>query len=430
MQPSFIVDQPAYKAPVANAPAPAANGAPAANALAQNNADYLRIFGSLPPALAPGNAGQINQAGQPVIPNGTPSYGNPAPAYAATQGAQTNIDLQIQQQKDAAAAAKAQSDSLTANNAQAKGYLSTLMGSNPSVDARNTAQNQTGINPTNYFADQQARITAIGELQKDYNATKTAMDAAVTAAQQNDGGQLTGAVNANVARIQKQFATQLSQKSANINAESAVLQALQGNFDSSQKFVDQYVNDATSDQKYKVDLLKTFIDQNNTEISKLDTKYQNAITTSYTMAKDEYTNARQAANDEIDNRLKAAQTNLANANAGLGTGGTKFTSTQTNAGAARAAVDVPTFRSYPVDVQNFYVSTPPNKITAMNDTIAEISAGTKTAAEVDDLIDSSNLTDPVKQFLKSKAATLKSPSSTPWYEQAWNGVTNFFKPAQ
>ncbi len=398
MQPFIVNQSPSQTAPVTKTatPAPVASNTNAAsNALAQNNADYLRIFGSLPPALAPGNAGQINQAGQPVIPNAAPSYGNPTPAYAATQGAQTNIDLQIKQQQDAAAQAKAQSDALTANNSQAKGYLSTLMGSNPAQDARTAAQAQTGINPTNYYADQQSRITAIGELQKDYNATKAAMDTAVAAAQQNDNGQLTGAVNANVSRIQKAYATQLSQKSADINAQSAVLQALQGNFASAQAFTTQAVNDATADQKYKVDLLKTFIDQNNTEISKLDTKYQNAITTSYTMAKDEYTQARQEANDKVDNALKAAQTQaLGVANAS----GVKLTPTQLNQGASSLGLSTTDYRALDPGVQTFFTS--PGGKTFLS-AIADVKAGKSTYDDVKSSIDSSVQPVAVKTYLQT-----------------------------
>lgn len=267
-------------------------------------------------STAPTNAAQVNYVGSPAVPTQSPYYGNTAPAVAATDGTQKSVETQIQEQKDLAAQAQADATRVAQYNQTNKSLLSSTLSEDTIGNARTAAQSQTGLNPTQYFGDQQSRITEIGSLQKDYNTTKAQMDAAIQAARDNAGGALQSGVDANITRIQQFYAPQLAEKSADINAKAAVLQALQGNWESAQKFVNQAVDDATSVQKNRVDLLKSFIDQNNTEINRLDSKYQNAINLSYKIAQDKYTQDRNAANDYYDNKLKEAQLNKLNREGG------------------------------------------------------------------------------------------------------------------
>lgn len=242
-----------------------------------------------PPAIAPSNAGNVKTSSQVQIPTGTPPNGNITDANASTAGVGTQIDTMQKYFADQATLAKQQADSLQADQEKNKGLLSSLLSNTKtSSQTRADAYSNIGIDPATYFADQKTKITEIGSLTKDYNDFKSQVDEQKAQLIGQGRGIPQDLLDNQAAQIDRNAAPKLNAMSANINAQSAVLQALQGNFNSATNFVNQAVTDATADAKFKVDTFNTFYQMNQDTINSLDSKYQSAITNAMTLAKDSY----------------------------------------------------------------------------------------------------------------------------------------------
>lgn len=239
---------------------------------------------NLSSATAPTNASQVNNnVGNTNLPTNIPGMGNIAGATSATAGTQSYIDTQAQIAKDRQEQIRKQMELL---NAQTKPLLDRLMGSLSPEQTRLQAQQQTGINPEEYFADQKAKIAEIGTLTQEYNAAKAQMEQQLAQTQDKLGSM--NFINNQTAQIQRNAAPVLNQLSANINAKSAVLQALQGNFAEAQNFVNQAVQDATAEYKYNADLYSTFYQLNKDAIETLDAPYKEAYTAALNLAQSTY----------------------------------------------------------------------------------------------------------------------------------------------
>lgn len=109
----------------------------------------------------------------------------------------------------------------------------------------------------------------------------------------------------------------------------------------------------------------------------------------------------------------------------------KFTSTQLNTGANKAALSIDAFKAMPPDVQNYFVNTSATAIEALTSLLGEVKSGTKSAAEIKSLIDSSNLTQAVKDYWAKKLAevtpaTAASTSSGSFLGNVWSGIKSWF----
>lgn len=247
---------------------------------------------------APTNANNVSNAtGTPTLPYTSPTFGNVSNASASIAGVSSALDTQMKAYQDQLAAAEKQQQK-TSNS-----LLSYLKGAPSQSDMRTQGYKDIGIDPTQYFADQKARIAEIDNLTKDYNAQVAAKDQAIAGSY--DQLASNSFINNRIAQIERNAAPRLNEMSANINAKAATLQALQGNFAQARSFVDQAVQDAVADRKFKVDLYTTMYQMNQDQIDRLDKKYQDAFDKSFQLARDEYQNAldekKQVGNLMVDN---------------------------------------------------------------------------------------------------------------------------------
>lgn len=245
----------------------------------------------LPTATAPNDPSKINQTTGVNMPTNLPGIGNVNNASASSAGATSFIETQEQIAKDRQAEVKANQDALAKETTP---LLKKLLGGNSPSEARKDAQNETGIDPENYFAEQKSKIAEIETLTTDYNKEKATMEAAILA--QQDRMATTGNISGGVAKIQRDYAPKLNMMSANINAKAATLQALQGNFNTAQDFVNQAVQDATAEQKYNMDLYSTFYQINKDTIDSLDEPYKKAYESAMKMSEVAYEQAVDEAN--------------------------------------------------------------------------------------------------------------------------------------
>lgn len=261
---------------------------------------------TITPASAPTNAGVMSEGITSVnVPNTSYSTPGISSATAATLAYQTMLDQLFAQQKDYQTQLQAEQ----ANQAQTKSTLASfLTGAKTPQQARDEAYGQTGINPTNYFAEEKAKITEIASLTEQYNALKAQRDQQIAATGDKMGSM--NFINNQTAQIERNAAPQLNELSANINSKAAVLQALQGQFNEAQSFVNNAVNAYTADYEFKLNALKTFYDMNQDTIKNLDSKYQSAFNTALQLAQNEYTRANTEAKE-------VGQLMIANPKAGI-----------------------------------------------------------------------------------------------------------------
>lgn len=280
----------------------------AANTSNQQNAYYNANPTVLPPTSdnRNQNAAAIQQFADIKLPDTTPDTGNTSLATAGTSSISTFLE-NMQKQNDANEKARVDAEKLRATENQS--MLSKLLGSTTSPsDARTAAEAKTGVNVTNYFAEEKAKIAEIGSLTEEYNAVKAAKDAQIATTQDRMGSM--NFINNQTAQIERNAAPKLNELSANINSKAAVLQASQGMFNEAQSYISQAVADSTADTKYKMDLFTTFYTVNQDSIDRLDKIYQDAFKTSMDLATVAYT-------QQVDEKTKVGELMLTYTKAGI-----------------------------------------------------------------------------------------------------------------
>lgn len=236
----------------------------------------------LPTTTAPTSTSNITTGiTAPQTPTVKYPTGSISSATAATAGADSYYNTLSLQQQQLAADAKAQMEALQKQSTeQAAPFLSKLLGAKSPEQVRSETQLQTGINPTEYFADEKSRIAEIGTLSTEYNNLVAARDQQIASLTGQGRGIPIDFLNNQAAQIEKNAAPRLNALSANINAKTAVMQAMRGLFQEAQTYVNQAVEDATANTRFNLDMYKTFYDLNKDSIDKLDDKYKTALSNS------------------------------------------------------------------------------------------------------------------------------------------------------
>lgn len=241
---------------------------------------FSRPNPSLTQAQPPSNAGNITNLTTPKYPSLTPASGNISDATAGTSGMSTYLDTKTLAQDDyqsqIQALDKKQGDLQTS-------WLSNLI--SPS-EARKTATSSTGLNIKDYFERERQQISEIESLTKDYNGVVKARDQQIATTHDILGSN--DFINNQIAQINRNAAPRLNEMSANINAKSAALQASQGMFNEAQSYINQAVQDATADSKFKVDMFSMFYQMNKDSIDRLDKNYKDVLDKKWEAVKLEY----------------------------------------------------------------------------------------------------------------------------------------------
>jgi peptidoglycan hydrolase-like protein with peptidoglycan-binding domain len=289
---------------------PYASTTPLVNGRYGTKADEMKGYTMLPKTTAPNDPSNITYAPSLNFPTNTPPFGDVSNATSASAGTQAFVDTQQQIATDRQKQVQAEQDALAKTT---KPFLDKLLGAPSPMEARKAAQQETGINPEDYFADQKVKIAEIETLTKDYNATKAAMEQQIAAS--NDKLGSNNFINNQIAQIQRNAAPKLNMMSANINSKAATMQALQGNFNSAQDFVNQAVQDATAEQKYNFDLYQTFYQINKDTIDALDAPYAEAYKAALALSQSQY-------EQSVKNKQQIGEMMLAYPKAGISMGDT------------------------------------------------------------------------------------------------------------
>lgn len=226
---------------------------------------------ALPGGTAPSNTANITQTGNVNIPQVSPYVSGISDANASTAGIQTGITAQ----EDLLDLADNRETANNNVNASKNSIFDFLSSQKSQAQVRQDAFQQIGFDPREYFIDQKAKIAEIGKLTEDYNAVEKARDEQLAAT--SDRLATNSFINNQQAQINRNAAPKLNAISANVKSKAAVLEALQGNFAEANKFVDQAVDDATADQKFRLDSLTTFYEMNMDTLDRMDKLYKDAM---------------------------------------------------------------------------------------------------------------------------------------------------------
>lgn len=240
---------------------------------------------TLNPAPPPSNAGGITNTGGITMPKISYPKSSTGPVNGLLSYYGSTVDYGL---KEAERLASESAAAKTTQTKQTFPFLSALMGSKTPIQVREQAQEETGVNASAYFAAQKASLDELKALNEEYNAEKAKMEEAINATRDNSIGASAGAIDSNVAKIERDYGVRLSQMSSNINTKAAIYEAEQGRFKEAQDYVNQAVADATAETRYNMDMFRTFYDMNQDVIDSLDSKYQDAFKLAMTSAEKAY----------------------------------------------------------------------------------------------------------------------------------------------
>jgi hypothetical protein len=241
-------------------------------------------------ATAPTNVSQVNTVKETAIPKDKPTDGNVTNALAGMTGVSEYAKGRMQ---DLDTFTKERLKAEENRKTESKSIFEKFLGKDGENvtspwEARDTAWEDTGMDVKDYFRTQEAGIKEVEALSTDYEKTKAERDDRIARIEDNQLGALEAGVDQRVLQTEKFYNTRLNTKSAEINAKAATLQAQQGNFAEAQKYVNQAVQDATADTKFRYDMFKTFYDMNEDTFDNVESIYKDAYTESMAVAENEH----------------------------------------------------------------------------------------------------------------------------------------------
>jgi hypothetical protein len=237
---------------------------------------------------APLSADQITRLSATQVPDIMPDVVDPTNAIAGIAG------LSIENQRLAELQQK-QSEALLArekeNQKQQQTFMDKILGKNGEnltspTEARDQAWQDTGMDVQKYFAKQEAGIKEIESLNNDYAAIVAARDQQI--AQTNDKMGSMNFINNQTAQIERNAAPKLNEISANISSKAATLQAQQGNFAEARSYVNDAIDAATADTKFKMDMFTTFYNINQDNFERTQSIYADAFKNQMAIAQQEH----------------------------------------------------------------------------------------------------------------------------------------------
>lgn len=238
--------------------------------------------GRLAMAKAPGNVADINSQFPtfklPEVPTEMGDIGLPSAGMAGMQQYISDYTKMLTEREQQF-------------QKEQKSTLQTFMDSLTSPkEAREQAWDETGMDVKEHFAEQQKGIKEVETLQGQYNDIVAAKDQQI--AQTNDKMASMNFINNQVQQIERNAAPQLQRVSAQINAKAAVLEAQQGNFAQAQSYVNQAVQDAVADYKFKADMYSEMYKLNEDSFNRVSSIYSDAFKNQMALAQMQYEEQR------------------------------------------------------------------------------------------------------------------------------------------
>lgn len=338
------------------------------------------------------SADRITRTGDVRLSNGSPELIDVGGALAFNRGQGIAIgdeESALERQFNAMQEQRAQA--LQQQQQTSQSIISQLMNRDSQQETLQQQQEEFGIPAI--LSQRKIIAEETGALESDHNKTKAEMQEAINRTRDNSIGAQAGAIDSNVAKIERDYGVRLNRIAGEIKAKQGVAAALQGDLQLANSFINEAVDAFTADQKFKVDSLKFIRDENADLLNKVDSIYKDSLEFAIQREETEYERARQ----EMKDYWKAQG----------GTGDSvdedeeddRFTTTQINTGAARGGFSVEEFEALPTDVKNYYI----NRSASQRDSFDALLSQARDGEDLTTLfatIDQSNQPQTVKEHMK------------------------------
>lgn len=295
----------------------------------------------LPKTEAPTSVKEIKKIDGFTIPKVQTYVADPAKAIAGNASVKT---LMEQEQERIRMANEADAKKLQENQS----FFKDLLSKGGAAEQRQTMEKDLQL--TDLQKKINSRLTEAENLAKDYNATKAEKEKIISKYEENLGGALQAGVDMRVMAAEKLYNSRLNQKSADINAHTAVTQALQGNLTDARNYINQAVQDAVADKRDTMNAFIAFNNMNEDVFSRIDSRYANAYKEAMNFATAEY-------EQELSMKNMIAEYMLKNPEAGIMIGDSLDTARQKLASVSGGIEATADMRNYYLAVDQGYEGT-------------------------------------------------------------------------
>jgi hypothetical protein len=238
---------------------------------------------------SPTNAGNINPslgsagtgANKGGLPNSNPTIGSVTDAASGNAGDKARtVALNSEYQR--------QLDAINQNANEKKSILDSINGNNQTREQmQKDLESQYGVDFQKMMVQRQGVQAEIQSITDQYNGVEQAMNQQIAGESSRFG--LQDFTNNRIAQIKENAAPELNALSAKANLKSAELAAINDNWDLSQKYIRQAVEDSVADQKDKITMALEYYDLNKDTFDNVQKVY-----------KDSYLEGVKQAQDKLD----------------------------------------------------------------------------------------------------------------------------------
>lgn len=271
------------------------------------NIDALATKPNIPPTTPPTSAkdisGNFPSFNMPNIPT---TYTPIDSAIATTAGEKEYVSRVQKEQEAAFQRAQQQTEA-------DRGILSTILSNKPDRKAIiSEAESELDTSRAEMLNQINSVIKEVDSLNEAYNKEKERSDLFINQLEENKAGVFgPGVLNSFLTRAEKDQAVKLNALAAGINAKTATVEALRGNYKLANDYIQQAVDAETAQYKDDVDALLLYRDFNNDAFERIDSVYRDAYEAEITIAQNRL-------NDEREKSMAKYKAGLAASTSSLG----------------------------------------------------------------------------------------------------------------
>jgi hypothetical protein len=281
------------------------------------NIDALATKPNIPPTTPPTSAKDISGNFPSFNMPNIPTTYTPIDSAIATTAGEKEYVSRVQKEQEAAfqrAQQQTQAD---------RGILSEILSRKPDRKAiMAEAESELDTGRAEMLNQINSVIKEVDTLNQSYNKEKELMDSTIARMEENLGGQSQAGLDYNIAKTQRNFSIKLNALAAGINAKTATVEALRGNYKLANDYIQQAVDAETAQYKDDLDALLLYREFNNDAFERIDSVYRDAYEAEITIAQNRLADEREkamakykadldASTGKTIDALKAAEINAA-----------------------------------------------------------------------------------------------------------------------
>jgi hypothetical protein len=252
------------------------------------NIDALATKPNIPPTTPPTSAKDISGNFPSFNMPNIPTTYTPIDSAIATTAGEKEYVSRVQKEQEAAfqrAQQQTQAD---------RGILSEILSRKPDRKAiMAEAESELDTGRAEMLNQINSVIKEVDTLNQSYNKEKELMDSTIARMEENLGGQSQAGLDYNIAKTQRNFSIKLNALAAGINAKTATVEALRGNYKLANDYIQQAVDAETAQYKDDLDALLLYREFNNDAFERIDSVYKDAYEAEITIAQNRLNDERE-----------------------------------------------------------------------------------------------------------------------------------------